>query len=216
MKPYVVKQGDFLAKIAFKMGFDADEVWNDDKNADLKAKRKDGDILLPGDVLYVPDDPRKKNPFTKETANAYKAKLPRAKVKVALTGPGGKPLADEPYVVDGIGDDAPRTTDGSGNVIFTVPVTVREVELTLTKRKQTFRVMVGQLDPVGEPSGARMRLEHLGLYSPSFAPGDEPYASRDEAQLAAALAAFQIKKGLPSTGKLDAATQAALVAAHGS
>ena len=36
MKPYVVKQGDYLLKIAHLAGFDADDVWGHAKNADLK------------------------------------------------------------------------------------------------------------------------------------------------------------------------------------
>jgi hypothetical protein len=217
MKPYVIKQGDYLKKLAFRMGFDADEVWNDPKNSELKEKRKDGDILAPGDILYVPEKPGKKLSFKKGADNAYKAKLPKLSVKVALAGPDGAPLKDEPYVIAGLGDeDVAGSTDGEGNVIFEAAVSVRAVKLTLTKRKQTFQVLVGDLDPVDEPSGARMRLSHLGLYGGSYADGPEPYASRDEAQLAAAITAFQKKQGLPATGKLDDATKAALVAAHGS
>jgi hypothetical protein len=120
-------------------------------------------------------------------------------------------------VIAGLGDeDVTGSTDGEGNVIFEAAVSVRAVKLTLTKRRQTFQVLVGDLDPVDEPSGARMRLEHLGLYGGSYADGPEPYASRDEAQFAAAITAFQKKQGLPATGKLDDATKVALVAAHGS
>lgn len=216
MKPYVVKQGEFLAKLAFTLGFDADEVWNDGKNADLKTLRKTGDVLRPGDILYVPEEPRKKLPFTKETKNAYQARIPTVKVEVVLTAPGGKPLVGEPYVVKGLGDETEKTTAGDGKVSFSAPIHVRQVEVTLTKRKQTLQVAVGDLDPAAEPSGARMRLEHLGFYAPTFAGGDAPYASREDAALAAALAAFQIAKGLVKTGKLDEGTIAALVDAHGS
>jgi hypothetical protein len=115
------------------------------------------------------------------------------------------------------GDDGTeKTTDGDGNVIFEAPIGTRSVDLVLTKRKLTFKVGVGDLDPVDEPSGARQRLEHLGLYGATYAGGDDPYPSRDEGQLAAAITAFQKREGLPATGKLDDATKAALVAAHGS
>jgi hypothetical protein len=217
MKPYVVKQGDFLDKIAFKMGFDAGEVWGDGANADLKKKRKTGDVLLPGDILYVPEDPRKKLPFTKETKNAYKAKLPTVKVEVVLAAPGGAPLANEPYVIKGLGDESEKTTGADGKVKIEASIEVRQVEVVLTKRKRSLVVRVGDLDPVDEPSGARMRLQHLGLYAATFATdGGATYASRDDAQLAAAIRAFQLQKGLPTSGALDDATKAALVDAHGS
>ena len=216
MKPYVVKQGDFFAKLAFVHGFDADKVWHHPKNEELSALRKDGDVLFPGDILYVPVAPRKTLAFTKEAVNAYKARLPRVKVKIALAGPGGEPLANEPYVLKGLGDDEPKTADGDGNVIFEAPVNVRQVELSLPSRTQIYRVLVGDLDPVREPSGGRMRLEHLGLCGAAFAEGEEAYARLDEAQLAAALKAFQRRQGPSATGELDAAIEEALLIAHGS
>jgi hypothetical protein len=36
LQPYVIKQGDHLALLAYKFGFDADTVWNDPKNAQLR------------------------------------------------------------------------------------------------------------------------------------------------------------------------------------
>ena len=54
-KPYVVKAGDYTKKLAHTLGFDADEVWNDPKNAELKKLRKDPDMLVAGDVLFVPE-----------------------------------------------------------------------------------------------------------------------------------------------------------------
>jgi hypothetical protein len=216
MKPYVIKQGDFLKKIAFDLGFDAGEVWNDASNADLKAKRQTGDVLLPGDILYVPEKPRKRNPFTKETDNPYKARLPKVKVEVVLAAPGGKPLEGEPYVIKGLGDEDEKTTESDGKVSFEAAIHVHQVEVVLTKRKQTLLVKVGDLDPADEPSGARMRLQHLGFYAPTFGGGDQPYPTSEEGLLAAALKAFQAAQGLLASGKLDAATAAALKSVHGS
>jgi hypothetical protein len=54
MYPYVIKQGDYLAKIAHRFGFDAIAVWNDETNATLRTVRPNPNILYPGDVLYVP------------------------------------------------------------------------------------------------------------------------------------------------------------------
>jgi hypothetical protein len=57
VQPYVIRQGDFLLKLGFELGFDADTVWQDPSNADLRALRPDPNILFPGDVLYVSDPP---------------------------------------------------------------------------------------------------------------------------------------------------------------
>jgi hypothetical protein len=54
MQPYVIRQGDYLLKLAYSFGFDAEAVWNDDKNADLRSQRQDPNTLLPGDILSHP------------------------------------------------------------------------------------------------------------------------------------------------------------------
>ena len=77
MVPYVVQRGDYLLKIALRMGFVADTVWNDPKNADLRAARPDMHVLCVGDVLYVPDKPRRAwHPLSVGSSNKFKAKVP--------------------------------------------------------------------------------------------------------------------------------------------
>jgi hypothetical protein len=213
MKPYVIKPGDHLKKVAFLLGFDPDKVWNDDANLDLKDKRGTGDVLWPGDILYVPEEPVK-NRFTVEAENHYKATVPKVKVDLVLAGPGGTPLANEPYVVHGLGDETEKTTGDDGKVSFEAGITLDHVHVTLTQRKRKLKVAIGGLDPASELSGARMRLEQLGFYGPTFSAGGDPM--RDDAQLAAALRAFQVAKGLVATGKLDPDAIAALIDAHGS
>ncbi len=57
MQPYVIRQGDFLLKLAHKFGFDADSVWSDPSNSALRTLRSDPNILSPGDILYIPTPP---------------------------------------------------------------------------------------------------------------------------------------------------------------
>jgi hypothetical protein len=53
-QPYVVGQGDYLLRIAHRLGFDPDVVWQDDVNSSLRQLRKDPNIRCPTDVLFVP------------------------------------------------------------------------------------------------------------------------------------------------------------------
>jgi N-acetylmuramoyl-L-alanine amidase len=214
MKPYVVRAGDYLSKLAHQLGFDADAVWGDGKNADLKKSRKDPNMLQAGDILFVPDEPRKRLPLQKETENAYVASVPTVTVSVALDE-DGVPLANAKYVIEGLGDDTERTTDGDGHVKFEAPVHVREVVVRFTEKKFSIKVGIGDLDPIDTDSGVRMRLTHLGFYGPKLE-GAEQYEAFDDAQLAAAVAAFQQAQGMKPTGELDDATKSALVAIHGS
>ncbi len=55
MQPYVIRQGDHLAHLAHKFGFDPQAVWQDGSNDELREARPDPNILCPGDVLYIPD-----------------------------------------------------------------------------------------------------------------------------------------------------------------
>lgn len=213
MKPYVIKQGDYLTKLAHRLGFSAREVWAHPKNADLAALRGDGDMLCAGDVLYVPDEPKPRLPLQAEASNRYEARVPRLPVRVVLAI-DEEPLSGETYRVEGIGDDEEKVTDGDGAATFEVDVHTRAVTIVLVDRKARVRMLVGDLDPVGEPSGARMRLTNLGFYGPTLA-GADRYEAADDDALCAALVAFQRARGLEPSGALDEATQAELVAAHG-
>lgn len=52
---YEIRDGDCVSSIAFAHGFVWETLWNDPRNAALKDKRKDPNILNAGDVLYIPD-----------------------------------------------------------------------------------------------------------------------------------------------------------------
>lgn len=214
MKPYVIKQGDYLTKLAHLRGFDADKVWNDGKNAELKAARSDPAMLQAGDILFVPDEPKKRMALTKETENKYVARVPTVKVSVAVTD-DDEPIEDEPYVVEGLGDDTEKKTEKGGMVSFEAPVHLREVTVRFVKRALTFRVGIGELDPIDTDSGVRMRLTQLGFYGAQVA-GEDAYVERSDSQLAAAIAAFQTAHGLNVTGEMDDATRGSLNEVHGS
>src|SRR5436190_11709394 len=126
MKPYVVKQGDYLLKVAHTLGFDAEKVWSDGKNGDLKKLRKDHSMLKPGDILYVPDEPKKKLSVNAKQSNTYVARVPSIKVCVVVAE-DDDPIENEKYVVEGLGDDTERVTDDKGQISFEAPVHIKEV-----------------------------------------------------------------------------------------
>jgi hypothetical protein len=213
MRPYVIKQGDYLTRLAHRLGFIADEVWNHGKNAELKAQRRDPDTLKAGDILFIPDVPKKRNAYTKESENRYVAELPRLPVSLAVAQ-NGEPAKDAKFVVKGLDEEIEGTTDAEGTVRFEVDVNVREALIELPELKKSYRMLLGDLDPVEEPSGARQRLMQLGYYSATLA-GEDQYVAHDEKHLAATLRAFQREQGLEPSGALDKATADALVAAFG-
>ncbi len=216
MKPYVIRQGDYVTKIAHLHGFDAATVWNDPKNQKIREKRPDWNIIHPGDVLWIPDRTDRRPLLVKNgTTNRYVANIPKMPVELRIQV-GGEALPNEPYLLLGLGPDPIEgETDDDGWLRTTVPVHVRELEVLLTERDRTLRLRVGDMDPVDTLSGLKKRLTHLGFYQPSRV-GVENDDVADGDALIAALKAFQSHRGLEPTGKLDLDTEKALTGEHGS
>jgi N-acetylmuramoyl-L-alanine amidase len=203
--PYVVQQGDHLAKLAFAHGTDPDTVWGHPKNKDVVARRAERDTLAPGDVLYLPGEPPPALALSEGTSNSYRATVPKVTIKMRLAG-SSRPVAGKAFEVHGAGNKpVTGTTSGDGAVSFEVPVFVREVELRVPDAGIALSVRIGDLDPIEERSGVVQRLRNLGLVGAG--------AVSDE-QLAQGLRAFQREHGLKTTGDVDDATRSALKSAH--
>lgn len=216
MRPYVIRQGDYLTKLAHQRGFDADAIWNDPKNQSLRERRTEPNLLHPGDVLWIPDGEQHRRLSIKAgSTNRYAAVVPKMPVQLKLEV-GREPLVDEPYEILGLGPDPVRgATDEHGALSARVPVDVREIEVRLTNKNRTLRLRVGDLDPVDTVSGLKKRLTHLGFYQPTSV-GVENADAADGDALVGALRAFQSSQELEPTGKLDEDTRKALLAVHGS
>ena len=216
MKPYVIRQGDYLTKLAHIHGFDADAIWNHAQNGDLREKRSQRDMLHPGDILWIPDAPsHRKLPLRAGAANRYVARIPKVPVALRLQV-GGEPLVKEPFRILGLGGEPIEgATDEDGYLSASVPVHVREIEVLLTQKGRTLRLRVGDLDPINTVMGVKKRLTHLGFYQPQRV-GVENNEAADGEALISALKAFQQENGLEPSGKLDEPTAKALSGAHGS
>jgi LysM repeat protein len=84
MPEYKVKQGDCLSSIAERYGLFWEKVWNHPKNAKLKEKRKDPNILYPGDVVFVPDKDRKEESGATEQRHRFRKKGTPAKLRLKI------------------------------------------------------------------------------------------------------------------------------------
>jgi Putative peptidoglycan binding domain len=209
MVPYVIRQGDHLTKLAARLGFDADEVWNDDANADLRKLRTDPHVLCAGDVLYVPEaKPPKWLSLQVGSVNRLVATVPKVKISLTLAQ-GGKAIANEDCVVHGLPPPNEFTTDGAGALSFDAPVDVEFVTLEFPSLSLVRRMRIGHLDPVTEPSGVLQRLTNMGHVAPAA------LAAGGDQALSQALRAFQSAQGLTVTGELDNATRKQLEDTHG-
>jgi hypothetical protein len=207
VQPYVIRQGDFLLKLATRFGFDADEVWNDDKNADLRQQRPDPNILLPGEMFYIPDstetDPM---PVITGTTNVFTPRPPTVTIICKFGGNDSTTYASKAYTITELPEMTGLATDSEGVGNVEVPVSLDTATLVFSDTAESFTLCVGDLDPHDTPSGAQQRLTTLGFPLP-----DEP----DEHDLRCALAMFQCARGLDPTGDLDDQTAAKLKDEHG-
>ena len=208
MRPYVVRQGDYLVKLAFVHGFDAEEVWNDAKNEEIRGKRGDHNILAPGDIVYLPVKEKEGFSIVKGATNKYTAKVPKITVHLVIKDEDGQALVGESYEIRGLGEPVRGTVGDGGAVSFEAPVTLREATFALLRLGIVYPVRVGDLDPIEDTSGVRMRLAHLGHLR---SPDDD-----DRESMARAILAFQKAQKMDLTGVLDEATRDALKTAHGS
>ena len=207
MVPYIIRQGDYITKLASRFGFDADTVWNDPANADLKKARGKPDVLSPGDVLFIPEPKRKFLPVTIGSVNKFKATVPTTTVRLTLTV-DGQPLANTPCRLEGTGEQEPQKlqTGGDGSLTFSLPMHCQSPLIVIDDPPVRYPILVGHMDPHDEASGVRKRLVNLGYL-------DDVEA--DPETTAASLSVFQSQNGIEPTGELDDDTRAKLVDVHG-
>jgi N-acetylmuramoyl-L-alanine amidase len=205
---HTVKQGEHAARIAAQYGFfNFLTIWDHPRNAELKNKRRNPNVLFPGDQLFIPDKQIKKEGRQTGARHRFKIPSPQLMLRIVVQNYGKRPVANTPCELAVEGSVKPLTTDGNGQIEQKIPVTAEIAKLTI--RETEFSIRIGHLDPVEEQSGLEARLNNLGYYVP-------PKDDRDEDELRSAIEEFQRDHDLkPPTGVADQATRARLVEAHG-
>lgn len=208
---HVIQQGECASSVAHQHGFVIETIWDDGANADLRAQRESPYVLLPGDVLVIPQ--KRQKTVTCETGrrHTFRRKGVPETLRVQLLCEG-KPRPDLPWVLEVGSTRREGTTDAEGWIETWVPPDAKSGNLTLPE-DESYEVQLGGLDPVDEESGARARLENLGLL-----PSGEAESEEDrELLFALALILFQAEadSGLEITGKIDEATIARLKERYG-
>ena len=200
----IVGSQDSILSIAKSHGFFWKTIWNHGRNAKLKQLRKEPEILMPGDEVYVPKVDPKKVSKPNEARHKFKLKGEQAKFKIQLKQLG-EPRKGEDYILVIDGTITTGKTDGDGWIKCDIPNDAVGGEIKLQGGKEVISISIGHLDPADEPSGVRQRLENLG-----FAVSD----GEDEKMPEQALKDFQEKHELKVTGEFDGPTKAKLQEKH--
>lgn len=211
---YEVKAGECLNVIADRFGFFPKTLWDHPKNARLKSDRKDPNVLLPGDRVFIPE----KTPREESTATGQRQRFRRkgvpSKMKIRLQRCGtAEPYANKRYVLNLDGKLSEGTVDGEGNVALPIPPGTRNAVLTVGEgeAQENFDLEFGALDPPDSIRGAQQRLKNLG-----FLPG-EPKETWDRVS-ESALVRFQARHVVTGdeepSGVFDEKTKEKLKAVH--
>lgn len=205
-----VRQGDCISSIAHECGLFWQTVWDHPNNHDLRELRKDPNILLEGDRVFVPDIRRRVESRPTDQRHRFRKKSAPARIRLRLMV-NRKPRANTRYTLIIDGQVFTGTTDNEGGIEQYIPPNAQSGKLILTEDgiSQIQDLNLGYMDPITEASGVRLRLINLG-----YDCGDGSDASAPK--MRRALSDFQSDRGLPGTGELDDQTRSAIQQAHGS
>src|SRR5690242_6075379 len=114
MSSYRIQQGDCLSNVAKRHGVEWKTIWDHAQNKALREKRKDPNILFPGDVLYIPDRELRWEQAKTTARHVFVVKPPKVKVRLRILEEG-KPVSGAPFTlsVDGV-EIKSGSTDGGG------------------------------------------------------------------------------------------------------
>ena len=201
-----IKQGESVISLSEQHGLFADTIWNDPANAELKEKRKNMNILMPGDILVIPDKQPKE--VNRPTGNVHKFQrkgLP-ALFRLQLFDIE-EPRANQKYSLDVDGQQFEGQTDSRGVLEQTIPANSKKGVLIIGPDELRLEIDFGYLDPVNELAGVKKRLKNMGYDCGQ--PGNElDEQTRSQLQL------FQKRFNLEQTGEADSQTLKKLEELH--
>jgi hypothetical protein len=211
---YTVQQGDHLSSIAKDNGFtDYTIIWNHPNNADLKNKRKNPNILLPGDEIFIPDMEEKQESGATDKKHTFKVDKTTLKLRLVLEDIYEKPIAGAQCALLIDGQVYQLTTDSNGKLEQEIPLDAKEGVLTIRGDQTPFAnevlpIKIGHLDPIDEVSGQVARLNNLGYFAGKL-------DGSDDDAFDSAVEEFQCDNSLTVDGDPGPKTQAKLKQIHG-
>lgn len=211
MPNYTVKQGDCISSIAQRYGLFWEKVWNHSKNAKLKEKREDPNVLYLGDVVFVPDKEEKEESCATDQRHRFRKKGVREILTLKFVDHDDQPRAGETYILNIDGNLNKGQLDAEGSCSVPIPPDSRNGSVTLgdPDEGEIYDLDLGHMDPITETAGVQARLYNLGYFE-SEADG------RESPELAQAVEAFQLAHGLSTEKGMDDTTRQKLVEVHGS
>lgn len=207
---YRVRQGECIKSIAFRRGFYWKTIWEDANNQELQEIRKNPNVLLPGDRVFIREKILKEEACAAGQRHRFRRKGIPEELRIVLKDIEDQPRANVSYRITVEGSEHEGVTGDDGLIV--IPISPVDAEGTLELLEdgevvEEYELELGNLDPPENPAGVQERLTNLGLYD---GPVDGEMSSLTEL----AITKFQQQHDLEVTGQLDDATLQALDAAH--
>ncbi len=225
---HLVSQGEWLNSIAriYSVG-DPDRIWKHPENADL-TQRRDGNVLYPGDWLFIPPGENKEESCATEAKHTFELQRAYDRFEVTLHDPDGKPYAQAKYRLLLDGTEYKGETDGDGTIKLEKLILPSGAvgSLELPDLCLRYPIQMGFLNPLEatQPadkdvnyddgmSGSLMRLRNLGYYDGPV-PDNRGESAIDLSQYGDPIMRFQVHKmgrgPEEANGELDQATRDAI------
>jgi hypothetical protein len=208
-KWHCVHQGETIGGLAKRNGLLPETIWDHSANGELKSKRKNQNVLLPGDWVFIPDKRMKEESGGTEARHRFKVKNP-SQTLVLQVIPATRPIHSNtqkpqrpiPYTLLIGNRTIEGETESEGIIrVKNVPPDVDRAILTIFGR--SIQVLIGHLDPEDEDSGTQGRLHNLGYVRGGTGETSGP-------QMQAALRTFQSLNNLQVAGETNTETQSKL------
>jgi hypothetical protein len=203
---HVVKQGECMSSIADQYGFFWFTLWNHEKNAELKDRRQNPNVLMAGDRVFIPEKRQKEESGETGKAHTFQLKGVPVKLNLEMLDFDGTPRAGTKYALTVDGKKTSGVIPDDGMISEVISPHAKSASLKLETGEE-FDIDLGYMNPVEYASGVQARLKNLGYYK-----GEVTGALDDETRRA--LRRFQREKGLEESGEADQETRNALTAAH--
>jgi len=235
-----VKQGECIDSIALRYGFFPTTLWTHGENEDLRARRKDRNVLMPGDMVFIPDLETVTTDAATDKKHVFRRKGVPSRVRLRFLKPKEQeappeedvaddpsnfveptqppasqemePIAGAPYrlTIDGVTKEG--NTDGDGMLEEAIPPNARSGEIVFNAGTPDEQVFPLQLGGIDPVDTVVGARKRLRNLGYQ--------CSIDEDELSPALREvvmqFQTDHELSVTGELDSVTQQKLVEEHGS
>jgi hypothetical protein len=210
-KKYKVQPGDCLSSIAAEFGFSYEILWNNQENAALKQLRKDPNILFPGDVVTIPDRENRKENCTTASSHKFRRKNIPEILHLRLLDHNGNPRSALEYTLDAEGSITNGQTDENGELqsVISTDADIALLVLRNNGQEEVYELLLGELDPADEVTGAQARLINLGFDCGVIDGMLGPIT-------ASAILEFQHQYRITESGNADEITCAKLKEIHGS